>query len=259
MKTAIPGSPPKDDPLYAKTLGSGIEVLLALSDGPTGLRELAVRLGLSRSKAYRLMHTLSQHGLVSREPGGERYRLTTRLWEIGVRVIDEAGVKEEARALVRRLRDDHGETVHLSLYEKGEVVYIDKADGWQPISAYTRLGGRAPAYAVATGKALLAHRPAHEIETLARNGLTRFTSLTVTDADALRAELREIRTTGYAVNRGEWRAGVGGVSVVLRDQYGRVFAALGFSGPAERIVDRCAELTGVLTGAADAFHERMTS
>lgn len=248
-----------DDPLYAKTLGTGIDVLKVIADGPIGLRELTERLGLSRSKAYRLVHTLCQHGLVSRDAEGERYRLTTRLWEIGVRAIDDAGVKEAARALVRRLCQDHGETVHLSIYEHGEVVYIDKADGWHPISAYTRLGGRAPAYAVATGKALLAHQPPGEIDALVRRGLTRFTSLTVADAEALTAELRRIRTQGYAVNRGEWRAGVAGVGVTLRNQSGRVFAALGFSGPAERILSRSSELADALVDAAADFHDQVFS
>lgn len=247
-----------DDPLYAKTLGSGIEVLLVLADGPIGLREMSNRLGLSRSKAYRLVHTLSHHGLVTRDTG-ERYRLTTRLWEIGVRVIDEAGVKEAARAVVRRLSDAYGETVHLSIYENGEVLYIDKANGWHPISAYTRLGGRAPAYAVATGKALLAHQRAEEVAAVAGRGLIRFTSLTITDADALTAELQRIRLAGYAVNRGEWRDGVGGIGVVLRNQAGKVFAALGFSGPAERILERREELADALVDAASEFHDQVTS
>ena len=59
-------------------------------------------------------------------------------------------------------------------------------------------------------------------------------------------ELDRVRQQGYAVNRGEWRASVWGIAAPVFDERQRVVAALGISGPAERIrargVKRLAEL-----------------
>jgi IclR family transcriptional regulator, KDG regulon repressor len=122
------------------------------------------------------------------------------------------------------------------------VVHIDKADGSNPVGSYTTLGGRAPAYCVATGKLLLAHSNATVREQVLQGELTRFTPLTLAEAPLLRRELERVRTDGFAVNRGEWRAGVGGVAVPVMSPFNDVVAALGFSGPADRILGRMEEL-----------------
>jgi DNA-binding IclR family transcriptional regulator len=44
-----------------------------------------------------------------------------------------------------------------------------------------------------------------------------------------------IRQQGYAINRGEWRESVGGLAAPIRDPGGRVIAAVGISGPIERL------------------------
>src|SRR3546814_715020 len=59
---------------------------------------------------------------------------------------------------MRELARETSETVHLSVLDGVDVVYVDKIDSPQPLLAYSAVGGRAPAYAVATGKALLASR-----------------------------------------------------------------------------------------------------
>jgi DNA-binding IclR family transcriptional regulator len=52
-----------------------------------------------------------------------------------------------------------GETVHLSILEGTEVVYVDKIESAHHIPAHTSVGMRAPASTMATGKAMLAQLP----------------------------------------------------------------------------------------------------
>ncbi len=237
------------DSPYAQTLGRGIEMLILLADGPRSSRDLGEQLGLNRSTSYRLVQTLVHHGLVQRSSDGATYALTPRLWELGVRAIGPSEIRVAAGRAVRELCEKYGETVHLAIYDQGEVVYIDKADAWQPIGSYTRLGGRAPSYCVATGKALLAHQPEREIERCLEIGLERFTSHTLTDPDELRLALARIRRDGHAINHGEWRQDVAGLAVPLFDAVGTPVAALGFSGPAARLLERSVELLEALRHA----------
>jgi IclR family transcriptional regulator, KDG regulon repressor len=61
------------------------------------------------------------------------------------------------------------------------------------------------------------------------------TPATITDRTALQAELRKVERTGCAVNRGEWRDTVGGLASPVFDGLGAVVAAIGISGPLERL------------------------
>ncbi|KAG1245299.1 hypothetical protein G6F65_021306 [Rhizopus arrhizus] len=59
------------------------------------------------------------------------------------------------------------------------------------------VGGRAPAYAVATGKALLAYQPDGYVERYAEQ-LVRHTPSTIGSMALLKDELRKIARAGYA-------------------------------------------------------------
>jgi DNA-binding IclR family transcriptional regulator len=87
---------------------------------------------------------------------------------------------------------------------------------------------------VATGKALLAHQRPEVIASIAAN-LERFTPRTITKPEALYGELERVRRDRYAINRGQWREGVGGVAAPIRDGSGTVVAAVGISGPTDRL------------------------
>ena len=97
------------------------------------------------------------------------------------------------------LAERTSETVHVSVLDGAEVLYVDKVESPQPVRAYSRVGGRAPAYCVATGKALLAHAPDGVVAELSA-ALVRYTPRTITDPEALRKELRRVREIGV---RGE--------------------------------------------------------
>jgi DNA-binding IclR family transcriptional regulator len=63
---------------------------------------------------------------------------------------------------------------------------------------------------------------------------------------------------GYAINRGEWREGVCGVAAPIKDARGVVIAAIGISGPAERLRPKAAkQLVSAVVEAAHTISVRL--
>jgi DNA-binding IclR family transcriptional regulator len=236
-----------------KTLLKGLMVLEAVTDvenRPRTIEELAARVGLTRSNTHRTLQTLVHAGYVVKDGDSGGYRATVRLFELGARQLAQLDVRKLAQPAMRRLADKTGETVHLSILDGIDVVYIDKIDSPQPIRAYSYIGGRGPAYAVATGKVLLAHQPEGYLARY-EDALQVHTPRTITSMAALEDEMRKIRRQGYAVNRGEWRATVGGVAVAIFNSLEQPVAALGISGPLERLgAARIKELTPAVAECA---------
>jgi len=219
-----------------KTLLKGLAVLEAVTDvaqPPQTIDELAARLSLTRSNAHRSLQTLMHAGYVSRNEAGG-YRAGVRLFELAARQLHLLDLRRVAAPAMRQLADATGETVHLSVLDGWEVIYIEKIDSPQPIRAYSMVGGRAPAWAVATGKALLAYQPADGLEART-DPLMRYTPATLASLAVLKQDLRKIVRRGYALNRGEWRAGVGGIGVAVFNALDEAVAAVGISGPLERL------------------------
>ncbi|OWT56851.1 IclR family transcriptional regulator [Candidimonas nitroreducens] len=219
-----------------KTLLKGLAVLetvASMRGDVQTIDELASQMGLTRSNAHRTLQTLIHAGYVERDKGRSGFHSTMKLFELGARSVRKLDIRKVALPFMERLSKVTHETLHLSVLIDLEVVYIEKIDGVLPIRAYTSLGGRAPAYAVATGKALLA---AADDEYLSRfgNEFVGYTPATITDLSVLKRELRKVMANGYAVNRGEWRDGVGGVAAPVFDGSNKAVAALGISGPLER-------------------------
>lgn len=220
-----------------KTLLKGLMVLEAVTDvahQPRTIDELAARVGLTRSNTHRTLQTLMHAGYVVKDEQSGGYRGTIRLFELGARQLAQLDVRKVALPAMRALAELTGETVHLSVLDGLDVVYVEKIDSAQPIRAYSMVGGRGPAYAVATGKALLAYQPEGYLERYA-DRLVRHTPQTITALPVLHDELRKVVRLGYSINRGEWRDGVGGVAAAVFNGLDQPIAALGISGPIERL------------------------
>lgn len=238
-----------------KTLLKGLAVLEALAEAAGETRtvqEVASNLGMTKSNAHRTLQTLAHAGYIERDVTSGSYRTTLKLFELGIRQLARVDIRQSAAPSMRTLADATAETVHLSVLDGCDVLYVDKIESPQPVRAYSMIGGRAPAYCVATGKVLLAYQDddyfeRHPIE------ITRHTAKTVADTDALRAELDKVVAAGYAFNRGEWRATVGGVAAPIFDGFGAVVAAVGISGPLERLTQKRmrAFVPAVLEAAAE--------
>lgn len=242
-----------------KTLLKGLMVLEAVTDvddPPRTIDALAARVGLTRSNTHRTLQTLIHAGYVIKDEDGG-YRGAVRLFELAARQLGQLDLRKLAAPFMRTLADQTGETVHLSVLDGLDVVYVDKIDSPQPIRAYSMVGGRAPAYAVATGKALLAYQADGYVERYA-DKLLRHTPATIVSMPLLKDELRKVARAGYAVNRGEWREGVGGLAVALFNSLDQPVAAVGISGPLDRLsAARMKQLAPDVAACAQAISRGM--
>lgn len=219
-----------------KTLLKGLQVLELVVGQSQSVRSslVATELGLAKSNAHRVLKTLEHAGYIRQDPDTREFVASLKLWEMGFQIIERLDLRKAAAPLLQDLAQETGEAVHLSVLDHDEVIYIDKIDSPQPIGTYTRTGGRAPAYCVATGKALLAELDDTDLAPILAN-LQQHNGRTITDPEALRTELRATRARGYSINRGEWRESVWGLATVVRDSRNHVIAAVGVSGPDFRL------------------------
>lgn len=202
---------------------------------PVGVSELARLLDLPKSTTQRGLNVLHDLGWIRPdESDTRRWSLTTKALSLGSQAR-ELDVRELARPVMSELQSRTGENVHLAVPQGAWTVLIEKVDGSQSVRTFERLGAVAPIYASATGKAILAHSTAEEVQAVVDQGLEAYTEHTITTAQGLREELRQVREVGYAVNRGEWREDITAVGAVLLDTRDRPVAAVSVSVPAHRL------------------------
>jgi IclR family transcriptional regulator, KDG regulon repressor len=215
-----------------KTAAKAFAVLehIAASGQPAGVTEIARIFGIPKSNAHRVLSTLVGLGYLRHRASG-LYAPTLRMWEIGVQVLNRIDIKRLARPALEQVAFLTDETVHLTIPDGSEIIYLDKIESSRPVREFTRVGTHAPGHCTATGKVLLAFR--QPIPPLPR--LAVFTKNTIRDISSLQAELTRIRRDGFALNIGEYGAYVNGIAVPVADHTGGVVAAIVISGPAERL------------------------
>ncbi len=203
---------------------------------PIGVGELARLLEVPKSSVQRTLRTLRAAGWIH-PVGAEttRWGLTTHMLRTGQRATGGLGLRDVAVPVMEELRSATQETVHLVVPEQGQAILIERLDSPQPVRTFIPLGMGAPIAASANGKAILATRSREEVEALLDLGLSAYTATTVTDRDALLAELDQIRRQGYAANNEEWRSGVSAIAAAITADGGRAIAGISISTPAHRM------------------------
>jgi IclR family transcriptional regulator, KDG regulon repressor len=227
------------DPQYTLlTLRKGLRLLEVLAEAGDDLTltELAGRLDESSTVVFRILKTLVAAGYVQQDAETRRYRVGLKLWELGTRALDRTGRRliEMSRPVLKWLTTVTGETSALAVLRDTDSLYLDMVDGSEPLRVYAEPGARAPIYATASGKAMLAFAEPELVERVVGAGMKRLTPLTVTRASELRRRLAEIRRTGLAINRGERRADIAAVAAAIFNARGECVAAISISGPVAR-------------------------
>lgn len=200
------------------------EAVARSADGATPT-QVAAEVGLSLSTAARIMHELAAENVIERSEPTGHYRLGVRLVRMVQSSATHQSYQELARSVMRRLRDQSGETVSLHIRAGVQRICIASAQSLHPVGRVMAIGHALPLVGSATGDILLAGVPDAE-----RSALLRELRLTGKQAEA---KIDEIRRQGWRMISDDWVPGVTGISALV-PSLGREVGALSISGPTER-------------------------
>ena len=202
-----------------------------------GTSEVARAAGLPVPTAHRILAALTGRMYLARDERTRRFRLGPAALDLGERARAVLDLRQAALPVLRRLARETDETALLTVPngERDRSVCLERVESSQPLRLSVEPGRRLPLHAGASQKALLAFLGEEEIVRVMEGSLERLCGATITDPEALRADLDEIRRRGWAISFEETNVGVWGVALPLVDEHGAAVAALGLAGPSARL------------------------
>lgn len=216
----------------AKTLAKALTLLdvVATAEHPPTVSELAVRAGLTRPTAHRLVQTLVSAGFVQQDPLDNRLTIGYAVLPLASSLLDRNRLRLEALPHVQALAHKMNERVNLGILNRNRVLIL--AGGEKPSlpTIYSRFGRTVPVHCCALGKAMLAFLPPGEALAIAKAyPLTARTAKTITNVSALLDDLEAVRARGYSTENGENSATSSCVGVPIFDSHDRPIAAISVS------------------------------
>ena len=209
--TYLSGKKADDADLSAvKTLRKALAILdaFAAAERPLTVAEVAIRAGVTRPTAHRLIQTLVGEGYLAQEPGDSRIVPGYSVLQLAASLLDTNLIRLESLPHLEALARLSGERVSLGILHRHEMLYLAGVEKPSLPTIYSRFGKTSPAYCSAIGKSILAHLPEAELRAyLQHQPLIKHTETTIVDEAALRAELAEVRRKGFALDREEFSAG----------------------------------------------------
>ena len=246
------------------TVGKAITLLGLFDEGRLSISvtEAARATGMPKATVYRLLELLVAGGILSKRSaeGGRstRYGPGLRLLELGrlaAQYLDPSGMIRET---MERLRDRCGESVQYVVTSGDFGIYAHVVPPRAPIHLYIGWGRRAPLYAGASTRLLLAWQPPEVIARVLAGPLVPYTRHTPTDPQHIRLLLAQIRQDGYALSFGELVEHTAEMAAPVVDD-SSVVGALSLAGFEERYRDpvTAAHLKAELMDAAEELSRKL--
>jgi len=202
-----------------------------------GVTEISRLVGLSKGTVHGLIRTLLAQGFLQQDAPTRKYRLGLKIYELGIVLAGTLEINQKAAGQVNQLVKTTQLISRVAIWD-GDSMVITSTVYPRPVAVIPhQFGPRVHAYCSAVGKAVLAFLAEDQLqEYLRRTHLVAFTPGTVTDRDALVADLQEVRRRGYAIDKEEAVHGTGCIGAPVFQHDGHVAGSISLSGSVQRVL-----------------------
>ncbi|MCU1259761.1 MAG: kdgR 2 [Bryobacterales bacterium] len=199
LEVPAPPEPPAADQYFSRALEKGLQALEELSQARDGLTliEVAARLHLTKTSAFRIVRTLESLSYATRNAAG-RYLLSgdsNRQMPVrSVQLMLKHG-QEPLRTLVHEFR----ETASMAALYENHIEVVMVVESPQLVRMTNTLGRILPPHGSSMGKAIAAFLGRDKREHLLRTyGTAPITQHTITDERVIQQQLDHVRACGHA-------------------------------------------------------------
>ena len=214
---------------------------------------------MSKTTVHRLLTTLEIKRFISRDKDTGMYRLGLRIIEMASLVLQNMELRRWVLPYLKKLSEQYGETVDLSVLDGSHVIYLEVIESPQRVKLAAAMGQRLPAYFTASGKALLAFAPEDQVEKILSENITEHNGeagLTITKA---LEDLGIISERGYAISEQEYEDHINAVAAPIFDADRSAVASIAIVGPSFRLSnERLPELGEAIRKIADEISREVS-
>ena len=217
------------------------------------ISELSRFSGLNVNAIYRITSILREEGYLSKQNKRGKYLPGPKLLEFGNLAKDLLNIEDLSKPYMAKLNNLIDESVQLAILDGEKAVVIANMVGKQRLRIVTEEKADLPAHCTGEGKTLLAYMTEVELDRYFAKvpKLHEYTANTITDRDSLTKQLAMIRQNGVAVEKAEYAPGIANIAAPVKNDLGRVVAALGVPIPEARATNsRIAELIPLIKDTA---------
>lgn len=202
-----------------------------LRDRGVTVQAISAELEVHKTTALRLLNTLIDAGYAAPSPErGYGYVLGPALRRGEELPNATERLKTTARTFLEELVAETGECAHVAVANGGRVLVIDDVETDKPLRVVPGSGRHVGIHCTSAGKCLLAYGLAEIPHTLPKR-----TARTITNPDALRAHLVDVRAQGYAFDDEENAPYTRCISAPVFDQTGSAVGCIGIDAPSVRL------------------------
>ncbi|MGV1916791.1 IclR family transcriptional regulator domain-containing protein [Rhizobium sp. 22-785-1] len=225
-------------------LAKGLSIIEAFSaERPRlSISEAADIAELDRATARRCLLTLAELGYAAYD--GKFFTVTPKVLRLGTACLATMPLPRIVQPFLDQMSENIGQSTSVSILDDIEIVYVARAAQRRVMSIALMPGSRLPAYCTSMGRVLLSSLTVEDRRVLLeRSAITARTPMTLTDIDALLAEIEETAARGYAMIDQEVEVGLRSLAVPLRNVRGKTVAALNVgvaasAGSMQELVER---------------------
>ncbi|MBI3091516.1 MAG: IclR family transcriptional regulator [Candidatus Tectomicrobia bacterium] len=227
------------------TVEKAIDVLHLLAKHRSGLsvKEVAQHLGVQRSTAHQFLASLKKKELLEQHPVTRHYVVGARLLSLGMAYARNLNLQDRVQPILKKLRDQAGETVLLLMRSGDKLVYVAQVESLHFHRSIVLIGDYIPLHFGASGAVVLAHLPDAEAEesitrlrlnTLDwRDSKGRWDPLTLLN-DGFRQKLAKVRKQGYCASFEQLFKSVNAIAAPVFDLHDHAAGCVSIVGPSER-------------------------
>lgn len=256
METRSPSAAKQKSGMLVRAL-TLLELVVTHADG-IGVREAARRTGIDRSAVSRILTHFEEIGYVDQEKERGVYAAGPRLFSIVAALSARDSLAKAAEPLLKELVGQFNETCYAVARVGDTLVYRAKVDCDNTIRYVIEMGKPFPLVSGASGMAILSALEPDELDRILAKPIVAHTEQSITDPDAIRAQLKKDVKLGYSYSPGRWVPNGGGIAAPFFDATGRCAGALTLSSPMDRLAKMSVpEIGAAVKTAAARMSERL--
>ena len=204
--------------------------VLAATNRPMMLRDIAKGAGMPAAKAHRYMVSFLRIGIVEQDASSGRYDLGAYALELGLSGLGRLDPVRLSGPILEALCEEIHETVALAVWGTHGATIVRIVDAGGPITITLRPGTTLPLCNSATGRAFATFYRSPFLKKMLDDELKEISESSKTAITTIRRQLEksltEIRSHGIARATGSLTPGINGFSAPVYDHTGSMVAAI---------------------------------